>query len=222
MPVYNEKRTLLDIIEKIKKLKLDKEIVIIDDGSTDGTRDILRKEEEKKDSPKIFYGARHAGKGAAIRTGLRYVTGDLVIIQDADLEYEPEEYSKLIGPILEGKAEIVYGSRFLKRPLAIAPRYYVANKFLTWLTNILYRTRLTDMETCYKVFKTEIIKSIDLECNRFEFEPEVTAKLIKAGYKIYEVPVSYCSRSRQEGKKVSWRDGWGALYTLIKYRLGDW
>jgi len=221
MPVYNEKPVIQKIIEKIKQVPIEKEIIIIDDGSTDGTREILKKKEKENHSLKIIYSSQHIGKGAAIRIGLKYITGDLVIIQDADLEYEPQEYLKLVKPILEGKTEVVYGSRFSGAPLSISPWYRMGNRFLTLITNILYRTKLTDMETCYKVFKAEIIKSLKLRCRRFEFEPEVTAKLIKAGYRIHEVPISYHSRSWREGKKITWRDGLTALYTLIKCRLGN-
>lgn len=221
MPAYNEKTTVSEIIEKIKKVKIEKEIIIIDDGSTDGTREILKKKEKENHSLKIIYHPQNMGKGAAIRTGLKYVTGDLVIIQDADLEYEPEEYHQLIKPIIEGKADVVYGSRFLGLHRVFMFWHYLGNKLLNGITNLLYNTDLTDMETGYKVFKTEVIKNIKIKSNRFNFEPEVTAKVLKQKYRVYEVPISYYGRGYEEGKKVSWKDGIVALYSLIKYRIVD-
>ena len=217
IPVYNEKLVIQKVIGKIKQVPIDKEIIIIEDGSIDGTRAILKRKAQEDHSLKVIYHPQNIGKGAAIKTGLKQVTGDLVIIQDGDLEYEPAEYPKLIRPILESKADIVYGSRFLGLSLSMSLFYRLGNKFLTRVTNILYRANLTDVETCYKVFKADIIKSLDLRCKRFEFEVEVTAKLIKSGYRIHEVPIAYHGRSWREGKKITWKDGLNSLFTLVKY-----
>jgi glycosyltransferase involved in cell wall biosynthesis len=220
MPVYNERETIREILKRVRAVDIDKEIIVVDDGSTDGTREILM-EEEKKGDLRIFYHDENKGKGAAVRTGIRKARGDFIIIQDADLEYDPRDYHALIRPIIEGRAEVVYGSRFLGGPEEMLPLYNIGNKLLTFVTNLLYRALLSDMETCYKVFKAEVIKSIPLCSRRFDFEPEVTAKVLKRGYSIYEVPISYKGRKHKEGKKISWRDGINALWTLIKYRFVD-
>lgn len=222
IPVYNEERTIKEVLEKISKVNLDKEIIVINDGSIDGTVAILTAERGRNACiSTVFNSPTNIGKGAAIRRGIGYVKGDIVLIQDADLELDPNEYYDLINPILEGKADVVYGSRFLKK-LYNAPILTVAaNKFLTLLTNILYKINLTDMETAYKAFRTEVIKRISLKSLGFEFEPEVTAKLSRSGYKIYEVPVSYQPRSVKEGKKIGWMDGLKAIYYLFKYRFTD-
>jgi len=219
IPVYNEEATIDEVIDKVRSVDLPtgKEIIVVDDGSTDHTAEILTR--RQNDVTFIHFSRVNFGKGAAIRVGLTYVTGDIVIIQDGDLELDPDEYKLLLQPILNGEAGVVYGSRFLK-PNPNIPRHTVwANKFLTWLTNILYSAQLTDMETAYKAFKSDIIKSINLECHRFEFEPEVTAKLLRAGYHIKELPVSYNPRTAEEGKKINWRDGVTAIRTLVKYRF---
>jgi len=224
IPVYNERGTIEEIVRRVQNAPLDgieKEIVLVDDGSSDGTRDILRAMQARQ-IPKmqiIFHDANQ-GKGAAIRTGLRYVTGDLTVIQDADLEYDPREYGVLIQPILEGKADVVYGSRFMGSHRVFNFLHMVGNKFLTLVTNLLYNTILSDMETCYKMFRTDVFRDIHLRANRFDFEPEITAKILKRGYRVFEVPISYAGRDVDEGKKISaWRDGLPALWALIKYRF---
>ena len=228
MPVYNEKDTTKEIIKRVMAVKINKELIIVDDFSTDGTRDILKKLTNK--NIKVVFHEKNYGKGHAIRTGIKHVTGNITIIQDADLEYNPQEYLMLIKPIIEGKAGVVYGTRFPKKKAhpsisnpyyPLTNPYYLANKILTLTSNILYNARITDEPTCYKVFKTDILKSINLKCERFEFCPEVTAKVRKKGYKIFEVPISYRPRTVKEGKKINWKDGIQAIWTLIKYRFID-
>ncbi len=220
MPVYNERETLSEILARVRAVDLPKEIVVVDDGSTDGTREILREEEQKGDL-KVLYHRVNMGKGAAVRTGLEHATGDFIIIQDADLEYDPRDYPKLLKPLLEGEAEVVYGSRFMDFGKSMFFLQALGNRIVTMFTNLLYGTALSDMETCYKVFKAEVIKSIPLCSRRFELEPEITAKLLKRGYHIQEVPISYQGREYHQGKKLTWRDGIKALWTLIKYRFVD-
>jgi glycosyltransferase involved in cell wall biosynthesis len=221
IPVYNEKNTILKILEKVKSVKIDKEIIIVDDFSTDGTREILESLKGKDEKLKIIFQKKHVGKGFAIRTALKFVEGEIVLIQDADLEYDPNEYPKLIGPILEGKAKVVYGSRVLKKNPKASIIFYIGGRFLSFLTNLLYGTNITDEPTGYKVFSTDVLKSIDLKCLGFEFCPEVTAKVAKKGYKIYEVPINYNPRSIKEGKKIRFKDALKAVFTLIKYRFID-
>jgi len=194
--------------------------VVVDDGSTDGTREILR-QEEQKGNLKVLYHEINKGKGAAVRTGLEHASGDFIIIQDADLEYDPRDYPKLLQPLLEGQAEVVYGSRSQVFKETMFFSQALGNRMVTLVTNLLYGTALSDMETCYKVFKAEIIKSIPLRSRRFELEPEITAKLLKRGYRIHEVAISYQGREYHQGKKLTWRDGITALWTLIKYRFVD-
>jgi len=220
MPVYNERQTLPEILTRVRAVDLRKEIVVVDDGSTDGTRDLLM-EEGKKGDLKIVYHQANQGKGAAVRTGLEHASGDFIIIQDADLEYDPCDYPKLLQPLLEGQAQVVYGSRFLGSGETMFFLQALGNRLLTLLTNVLYGTALSDMETCYKAFRAEVIQSIPLRSWRFELEPEITAKLLKRGYHIHEVPISYQGREYHEGKKLTWRDGITALWTLIKYRFVD-
>lgn len=220
VPVYNERETLSEILDRVRAVDLKKEIVVVDDGSTDGTKDVLR-EEEKKGDLKVLYHMTNRGKGAAVRTGLEHASGDFVIIQDADLEYDPRDYPKLLQPILEGQAEVVYGSRFQAFKENMFFSQALGNSIVTLVTNLLYGTALSDMETCYKVFKAEVIKTIPLHSRRFELEPEITAKLLKRGYCIHEVPISYQGRKYHQGKKLTWRDGITALWTLIKYRFVD-
>jgi len=217
MPVYNEEKTLFDIIRKVKSINIEKELIIVDDGSNDKTKQIL--DSVECNSIKIVRHACNRGKGAAIRTALDFVNGDVVIIQDADLEYEPDDYIKLIEPIRTNIADIVYGSRFLAKKKVTTTFHFFVNRFLTLITNLLFNSSLTDMETCYKVFKTKIIKELNLESNGFEIEAELTSKVLKRGYKIYEVPISYRSRSYHEGKKIAWRDGIKTLLAIFKYRL---
>ncbi|MCB0166752.1 MAG: glycosyltransferase family 2 protein, partial [Anaerolineae bacterium] len=209
------------VIDKVREveLPLDREIIVVDDGSTDHTADILTR--RQKDVTFVHFSRINFGKGAAIRVGLTYVTGDIVIIQDADLELDPNEYRLLLAPILAGQANVVYGSRFLKPNPNIRRRTLLANKFLTWFTNLLYGSHLTDMETAYKAFKADVIAGIKLDCHRFEFEPEVTGKLLRQGFAIQEVPISYNPRTEEEGKKIGWRDGYTAIWTLLKYRLSE-
>jgi glycosyltransferase involved in cell wall biosynthesis len=217
IPVFNEAGTILKVIERVKKVPIDKEVIVVDDCSTDGTRDLLEKHSE---SVIVFYHHSNQGKGAAIRTGLSHITGDLVIIQDADLEYDPSEYPHLMAPILEGKADVVYGSRFSGGPHRVLFFWHaVGNKIITTLSNVLTNLNLSDMETGYKIFKTEILRKITIESNRFGFEPEITAKIAQLGCRIYEIPISYWGRDYSEGKKINWKDGIAALYWIIKYNL---
>lgn len=218
MPVYNEKNTIEQIVERVQAVPIPKEIIIVDDGSKDGTRDIL-KELAKQENIKLFLHKKNKGKGAALSTGLQHISGDFVIFQDADLEYHPEEYTRLLEPIQKGEADVVYGSRFKGSGRAFLFWHKMGNIFLNFVTNILYNSTLTDMETCYKMFRRDVIKGITIESNRFNVEPEITAKILKRGYKVFEVPISYSGRDFSEGKKITWRDGFSALWTLIKYRI---
>lgn len=221
IPVYNEKNTLKDIIMRVKNSPVEnKEIVLVDDYSTDGTRELLQKELYKF-VDKVIYHDHNQGKGAALRTGFKEVTGDYVIIQDADMEYDPNEYPLLLAPVIAGKADVVYGSRFAGGNAHRVLYFWhsIGNRFLTLLSNMCTDLNLTDMETCYKLFKREIIQSINIEENRFGFEPEITAKLSKLGCPIYEVGISYYGRTYAEGKKIGWRDGFRAIYVILKYAL---
>jgi glycosyltransferase involved in cell wall biosynthesis len=221
IPCYNEKNTVAEIVRRVRAVELAAEIIIVDDGSTDSTRQVLA-QIPTGDDLKIIYHDRNLGKGAAVRTGFRNATGDVFLIQDADLEYDPREYPTLIRPIEEGISKVVYGSRFLGGPRkAMFFWNMVANRTLTLVTNVLYDSIISDMETCYKVFRAEVIRGIPLRSRRFDFEPEITAKVLKRGYRIYEVPISYNGREWEEGKKITWRDGVIALWTLIRYRFVD-
>ena len=218
MPCYNEKDTVEEIVRQVLDVGLAHEILIIDDGSTDGTREILPTLES--DIVKVILHEQNRGKGAAVSTGFQNATGDVFIIQDADLEYDPRDYHILLKPIQEGRAKVVYGSRFLGGPRKTMFFWnMVANKFLTLVTNILYNTILSDMETCYKVFRREVIQDMVIHAKGFEFEPEFTAKVLKQGIRIYEVPISYNGREWDEGKKIKWTDAPIALWTLLKYRI---
>jgi glycosyltransferase involved in cell wall biosynthesis len=221
IPVYNEKDTILKALDRIQQVDLPKEMIVVDDSSTDGTREILQALPASSDLRVLFQPA-NKGKGAALRAGFSAVTGDIVVIQDADLEYDPAEYPKLIEPILANKADVVYGSRFLGGPHRVLFYWHsLGNRILTTLSNMLTDLNLTDMETCYKVFRAKILKEITLRENRFGFEPEFTAKVGKRRYRIFEVPISYSGRDYSEGKKIGWKDGIAAFYFIIKYRLFD-
>ncbi len=216
IPVFNEENTIKVILDKVKnvKISIQKEIIVVDDCSTDKTQEIMK----KISGLKVLFHEKNQGKGASVRDGLANATGDIVIIQDADLEYDPEDYPKLIEPILSGKAKVVYGSRYMSNK----PRYwlhYFGTFVITGLTNFLYRTKLSDVDTCYKMFRADVIKNLKLKENRFNLDHEVTAKVLKRGYSIYEVPISYKGRSYNEGKKIKWRDGLRALFCLLYYRF---
>jgi len=222
IPVYNEIDTIEEILARVDKVVIKKEIIVIDDLSIDGTRERLKKIAADKENVKVIYHNRNKGKGAALRTGFESVTGDIVIIQDADLEYDPNEYPTLLEPILDGRADVVYGSRFIGGPHRVLFFWhYVGNKLLTLISNALTNLNLTDMETCYKVFKRQILKDINLKSNRFGFEPEFTAKVSKKRLRIYEVPISYSGRTYSEGKKITWKDGIVALCLIFWYRFFD-
>lgn len=220
MPVFNEVKTLIEIVKRVEDVDLEKELIIVDDCSTDGTRNILRGI-ERNPGIRVFYQDRNMGKGAALRSGFKNITGDIVIIQDADLEYNPQEYHKLIRPILDGRADVVYGSRFItteeRRVLLFWHTF--GNSFITLISNIFTNLNLTDIETCYKVFKADVIRSLTIEENRFGIEPEITAKIAKKRYKIYEIGISYSGRDYSEGKKIGWKDGVRAIWCILKYNL---
>jgi glycosyltransferase involved in cell wall biosynthesis len=222
IPVFNEVNTISAVLEQVEAVDLpcDKEIVIVDDFSTDGTRELLQKLDDNG-TTRVVCHSKNQGKGAALKTGFAQVRGDIIIIQDADLEYDPQEYPKLLQPILDGKADVVYGSRFMGSGphRVIYFWHYIGNTLLTLLSNMLTNLNLTDMETCYKVFKKEVLNRIEIEEKRFGFEPEITAKVAKLNCRIYEVGISYSGRSYQEGKKIGWRDGFRALWCILKYNL---
>jgi len=218
IPVYNEVGTIQEIIERVKQAPFEKEIIVVDDYSTDGTRDLLK--EKEGGEVKVLYHESNQGKGAAIRTAIPHISGDIAIIQDADLEYHPTEYPHLIAPIVEGKADVVYGSRFQGGTHRVLFFWHaIGNRIITILSNIFTDLNLSDMETGYKAFRGEVLKKIKVESNRFGFEPEITAKIAKMGCHIYEVPISYWGRDYTQGKKINWKDGIAAIYWIIKFNL---
>jgi glycosyltransferase involved in cell wall biosynthesis len=223
IPVYNEERWVREVVRRVRAVPIAKEILLVDDCSTDGTRAILR--ELEGDDLRVFYQARNQGKGAALREGFRHATGDVVLVQDADLEYDPAEYPRLLQPILEGRADVVYGSRFTGDSQRVLYFWhYVANKALTLLSNMFTNLNLTDMETCYKVFRREVLQDVKLKSDRFGFEPEITAKIArrrKPGWRVYEVPISYAGRTYEEGKKIGLKDAFTAFCCILRFRYFD-
>ena len=219
VPVFNERNTVAEIVRRMRRvsLPLHLEIVMVDDASSDGTAQILKALEDS--TVQVVHHKQNAGKGAAIRTGLEYARGELVLIQDADLEYDPDDWPKLLAPVLKGKAEVVYGSRFTGERRNMMFTHWMGNRFLSLVTNVLYNTTLSDMETCYKLFDRRALDGISIESDGFDFEPEVTAKVLRKGIRIYEVPISYAGREYDEGKKITWKDGFRALWTLVRYRF---
>ncbi|MFZ5424756.1 MAG: glycosyltransferase family 2 protein [Patescibacteria group bacterium] len=220
IPVYNEKETLLKILKKVEAVEgLDKEIILVDDASTDGSTELLKKIQKKNPEYKIVFKEINSGKGASLREGFKRTTGDYVIVQDADLEYYPSDYLVLLRALNESGADVIYGSRFSGNYEDMSSLHYFGNKFLTIITSILFGVLLTDMETCYKLLPGKFARNVDIKSNRFNFEPEITAKIIRAGLRIKEVPIKYSGRSHSEGKKITWRDGFSAIYTLLKFRF---
>ena len=223
VPVYNERNTLVEVVRRMRAVELpdgiETEIIVVDDGSTDGTRDVLKQLGDS--TVRVVTHADNRGKGAAVRTGIEHVSGEYVLIQDADLEYDPEDWPRLVNPVLRGKARVVYGSRFTGERRNMLFLHWIGNRFLSLATNVLYNTTLSDMETCYKLVDRRLLSDMRLRSERFEIEPEITAKLLKRGVRIYEVPISYTGRELNEGKKITWRDGVKALSALIRYRFRD-
>jgi len=220
MPVFNERNTIEEIIRRVLAVRMRIQLIVVDDVSTDGTTEILERL-QKEHGFLLLRQPRNGGKGAALRRGFQAVTGDLVLIQDADLEYSPEEYPLLTELIVAGRADVVFGSRFLGRHRVFLLTHYLGNRLLTMIANVLYNTMLTDMETCYKVMRTDVLRSMELRSNGFGIEPEITAKVFKRRYRVYEIPISYDGRGYDEGKKITWRDGVVALWVLVKYRFTE-
>jgi glycosyltransferase involved in cell wall biosynthesis len=223
VPVYNERNTLVEVLRRMRAVELpdgiEREIIVVDDGSDDGTRDVLKQLSDS--TVRVVLHDVNRGKGAALRTGFGHATGEYVLVQDADLEYDPEDWPKLLKPVLRGRARVVYGSRFTGERRNMLLLHWIGNRFLSMTTNVLYNTTLSDMETCYKLLERDLVDELRLHSNRFDIEPEITAKVLKRGIRIYEVPISYSGREFDEGKKITWRDGFAALWTLVKYRFRD-
>jgi glycosyltransferase involved in cell wall biosynthesis len=223
VPVFNERNTLVEILRRMRAVELpdgiEREIIVVDDGSSDGTRDVLNQLGDS--TVRVVMHEVNRGKGAALRTGFAHATGEYVLVQDADLEYDPEDWPRMLSPVLRGKARVVYGSRFTGERRNMLLLHWIGNRFLSMTTNVLYNTTLSDMETCYKLIERDLVESMKLHSNRFDIEPEITAKILKRGIRIYEVPISYSGREFDEGKKITWRDGFSALWTLVKYRFRD-
>jgi glycosyltransferase involved in cell wall biosynthesis len=219
MPVFNERATVAEILRRMRavELPLTLQIIVVDDGSTDGSDNILGALEDS--TVRVINHSQNQGKGAAIRTGMAAATGDLLLIQDADLEYDPDDWPRLLDPMLKGKAHVVYGSRFTGERKNMLPLHWFANRVLSFTTNLLYSSTLSDMETCYKLFDAKALEGMTIVSNRFDFEPEITAKMLRRGYRIYEVPISYAGREPHEGKKITWRDGFSALVALVRFRF---
>ena len=223
VPVFNERNTLVEIVRRMRAVELpnsiEREIIVVDDGSDDGTRDVLKQLGDS--TVRVVMHAQNRGKGAAVRTGFEHSSGDYVLVQDADLEYDPEDWPRLLAPVLSGKARVVYGSRFTGERRNMLFLHWIGNRFLSLTTNVLYNTTLSDMETCYKLVDRALLDVIELRADRFDIEPEITAKILKRKVRIYEVPISYSGREVDEGKKITWTDGFAALWTLVKYRFRD-
>ena len=223
VPVFNERNTLVEILRRMRAVELpdgiESEIIVVDDGSSDGTRDVLRQLGDS--TVRVVMHDMNRGKGAAVRTGFKHATGEFILVQDADLEYDPEDWPKLLAPVLRGRARVVYGSRFTGERRNMLLLHWIGNRVLSLTTNVLYNTTLSDMETCYKLLERSLIEDLQLQSNKFDIEPEITAKVLKRGVRIYEVPISYSGREFDEGKKITWRDGFSALWTLVKYRFRD-
>ena len=223
VPVYNERNTVVEVVRRMRAVELpdgiEREIIVIDDGSSDGTRDVLRQLGDS--TVRILVHEDNRGKGAAVRTGLALATGDYVLIQDADLEYDPDDWPRLITPVMRGRARVVYGSRFTGERRNMLLLHWIGNRVLSLVTNILFNSTLSDMETCYKLVDRKLLVDLELRSDHFDIEAEITAKILKRGIRIYEVPISYMGREFDEGKKITWRDGFAALWTLVKFRLGD-
>ena len=220
IPVYNEVHTILEVIRRVQGQPYVTEIIVVDDRSTDGTRELL-KQTPFAPGVKLLFHDKNRGKGAGIRTGVQAASKDIIIIQDADLEYNPSDFPTVLRPILDGVADVVYGSRFLGIHRSFMLHHYLGNRFLSLVTNVLYNNMLTDMETGYKAFRAPILKGVKIRSNRFDFEPEITAKVLKRGYRIYEVPIYYAGRDYAEGKKITWRDGFAALWALVRFRFSN-